>query len=236
MRLRRSFAPETLHGIACFGSGLLAILLVLGSPASDATTYKWVDKQGQVHYSDSPPQDLPYEVVVVPGRPAAQPPTPKPSAAPAPAPAKETPALPATAPAPPDAQATNDASCVDALYQLELLGQRRPVFKLAPDGSRRYLDDDARPAEIGRLQALRDASCSTDPAMRRSQQQRAAVLMIALSPNCAEARDKLASYQDPASRTPDDVIERQLTYVEQYCRDGDRTDLWLGDWIRVRRR
>jgi hypothetical protein len=58
--------------------------------------------------------------------------------------------------------------------------------------------------------------------------------MAALSRQCAEARDKLAAYEDPATHTPDDQIERQRAFVERHCRGGERTDLWLGDWIRGR--
>jgi hypothetical protein len=134
----------------------------------------------------------------------------------------------------PLAAVASDSDCVDALYQVAVLEQQRPVFKQATDGTRRYLDDADRPAELARLRALRDANCSDDPETRESQQQRAEELMAALSRQCAEARDKLAAYEDPATHTPDDQIERQRAFVERHCRGGERTDLWLGDWIRGR--
>jgi len=131
--------------------------------------------------------------------------------------------------------AAQDRACVDALYQITLLNERRPVFKQAADGSRRYIEDAERPAELARLLGVRDQSCSDDPTTRRSQEQGADQLMFAMSPGCAEARDKLANYEDPATHTPDDQIARQRAFVEQHCRGGERIDLWRGDWIRVGR-
>lgn len=221
------------NGTASFRIALLAVLVANVSPVDAATTYKWVDKNGQVHLSDTPPQGVPYEVIVTPSRPA---PTPPPSA----------PATPSQAPQPtpeppktttPDSaleDARRDQACVDALYQVALLTEKRPVFKQAADGTRLYLEDAARPAELKRLQDVRDATCSNDAGTLGSQERRADELMIALSPGCAEARDKLASYEDPATRTPDDVIARERAFVEQNCRGGERTDLWRGDWIRIR--
>jgi spore coat polysaccharide biosynthesis protein SpsF (cytidylyltransferase family) len=92
-----------------------------------------------------------------------------------------------------------------------------------------------RPAELARLQRVCDQACSDDPTTRRSQEQRADQLMIAFSRRCAEARDKLANSEDPATHTPDDQIARQRAFVEQNCRGGERNDLWQGDWIRVGR-
>lgn len=217
------------RGGATVGVALIAGMLAIGTNVGAATTYKWVDRDGQVHLSDTPPQGMPYEVIVTPDRAPAPPPqTPS-------RPAPPTPAAPAppTAPTSPSDEARRDAACVDALYQVELLGQQRPVFRQAPDGTRVYLADADRPAELQRLLRERDANCSDDPAVRAAQQRRSNELMISLSRQCAEARDKLANYEDPDTHTPDDVIERQRARVEQYCRGSERLDLWLGDWIRV---
>jgi hypothetical protein len=213
--------------------GLVALLVGLAIPFAGADTYKWVDKQGQVHYTDSPPAGVPYEVIAAPRVPAAPLPARPPSTA-APAPIFAAPATPAPKAPAVDAAAV-DRACVDALYQITLLNERRPVFKQAADGSRRYIEDAERPAELARLLGLRDQTCSGDAATRRSQDQRADQLMIAMSPGCAEARDKLANYEDPATHTPDDQIMRQRAFVEQKCRGGERSDLWRGDWIRVGR-
>lgn len=213
--------------------GLAAWLAALAVPMAHADTYKWVDKQGQVHYSDTPPVGVHYEVIAAPRAPAAAPAAAAPSTA-TPLPATAEPARPAPSALVVD-DAAGDRACVDALYQITLLNQRQPVFKQAADGSRRYVEDAERPAEIARLQGVRDQNCSDDPTSQRSQAQRAGQLMVAMSPGCAEARDKLANYEDPATHTPDDQIARQRAFVEQNCRGGERIDLWRGDWIRVGR-
>jgi hypothetical protein len=218
-----------------FGRGvvLVALLVGLAIPIAAADTYKWVDKQGQVHYTDTPPAGVPYEVIAVPRAPTAPLPARAPSTS-TPTPAAVAPSEPAPT-APVVDAAAQDRACVDALYQITLLNQRQPVFKQTADGSRRYIEDAERPAELARLQRVRDQACSDDPTTRRSQERRADQLMIAMSPRCAEARDKLANYEDPATHTPDDQIARQRAFVEQNCRGGERIDLWQGDWIRVGR-
>lgn len=215
------------------GVGLIALLVGVATPVADANTYKWVDEQGQVHYTDTPPAGVPYEVITAPRAPAAPPSARAPSTA-MPLAAPAAPASPAPTGPVVDA-AAQDHTCVDALYQITLLNQRQPVFKQFADGSRRYIEDAERPAELARLQQVRDQACSDDPATLESQEQRAGQLMRAMSPRCAEARDQLANYQDPATHTPDDQIARQRAFVEQNCRGGERVDLWRGDWIRVGR-
>jgi hypothetical protein len=58
------------------------------------------------------------------------------------------------------ADADADRRCVEALYELALLEGKYKVYKPAAGDARTYLDDADRPAEIARLQAVRDASCS----------------------------------------------------------------------------
>lgn len=224
-RLRFSAFPQAV--------GLVALLAGLAMPIAGADTYKWVDKQGQVHYTDTPPAGVPYEVIAAPRAPGAPLPARPPSTA-TPPPLSAAPANPAPISPAVDA-AAQDRACVDALYQITLLNERRPVFKQAADGSRRYIEDAERPAELARLLGVRDQACSDDPATRRSQEQGAQQLMFAMSPGCAEARDKLVNYEDPATHTPDSQIERQRAFVEQKCRGGERIDVWRGDWIRVGR-
>lgn len=215
------------------GSVLIAALVAPAIPMAEADTYKWVDKQGQVHFSDTPPVGVDYEVIAPPRAPPAAPRAVAPPKA-APPPSTAVPSRPAP-PAPVVDQVARDRACVDALYQITLLSQRQPVYKQAADGSRRYIEDAERPTELARLEAVRDQNCSEDPATRRSQVQRSGQLMAAMSPRCAEARDQLANYEDPATHTPADQVARQRAFVEQNCSGGERIDLWRGDWIRVGR-
>jgi hypothetical protein len=212
----------------------LSVLLALAlAPCALATTYKWVDEHGQVHYGDTPPAGIVYEIVAPPHQPPAPPPpvampaTVIPEAAvPQQVPAAESVATPG-----PD-----DGKCVDALYQIALLGEKRRIFKLGPNDTRIYIEDRDRPAEIERLARQRDENCSDDQATRMSQQARAAQLMQTLSPDCQSAREKLDDMLSPSTRTPDSEIERQRNYLQQHCPGPGRSDLWMADWMFVRRR
>jgi hypothetical protein len=206
------------------------------APAVAGDLYRWVDAGGQVHYSDTPPAGVPYEVIRAPSHapaaPAEAPPAPPARVGDAaPAPARHEP--------PPAVGAANgparDQLCVDALYQVDLLSQKRRAFRPGPGGTRTYLEDDARPAELERLRRQRDANCSDDPAERGAQERRAAELAVTLSPDCQTSRGKLELMLDPATRTPDSEIERQRTYLRDHCPGEDRSDLWMADWMVVQR-
>lgn len=214
------------------GLSLLAVLAI--APGAVAATYKWVDERGQVHYSDTPPSGVTYEIVPAPHHVPAPPP---PAAAPAPA-VPESAAPPQPAPSAESAvtPAPDDGKCVDALYQIALLSEKRRAFKPGPNDTRIYIEDRDRPAEIERLSRERDTNCSDDQATRMSQQQRAAELMQTLSPDCQSAREKLEMMLDPSTRTPDADIERQRTYLQEHCPGGSRDDLWMADWMVVRHR
>jgi hypothetical protein len=213
---------------------LLALLVLAGiAPAASADVYRWVDASGQVHYSDTPPVGIRYEVVRTPA--SAPAPPPEPSAAPsqgaaptAAAPAQPEPKRAVAAPA-------DDQACVDALYQVALLSEKRRAFRPGPGGTRTYLEDAARPAELERLGRERDANCSDDPETRKSQERRAAELAVTLSPDCQTSRGKLELMLDPHTRTPESEVERQREYLRTHCPGEDRTDLWLADWMVVQR-
>jgi hypothetical protein len=212
----------------------LYVLLALAlAPCALATTYKWVDEHGQVHYADTPPEGIAYEIVAPPHQPPAPPPpvaTPA-TVTPEAAAAQHVPAAePVATPAP------DDGKCVDALYQIALLGEKRRAFRPGPNVTRIYIEDRDRPAEIERLSRERDANCSSDPELRQSQQLRADQLMQTLSPDCQSAREKLEDMLSPSTRTPDSEIERQRIYLQDHCPGPGRSDLWMADWMFVRRR
>lgn len=213
------------------GLSLLAVLAI--APGAVATTYKWVDERGQVHYSDTPPSGVTYEIVPAPHHVPAPPP---PAAAPAPAvAAPAAPPQPAPSTEPAATPAPDDGKCVDALYQIALLSEKRRAFKPGPNDTRIYIEDRDRPAEIERLSRERDTNCSDEQATRMSQQQRAAELMQTLSPDCQSAREKLENMLSPSTRTPDSEIERQRAYLQEHCPGAGRDDLWMADWMFVRR-
>ena len=134
----------------------------------------------------------------------------------------------------PAVDAASDAACVDALYQLEVLRLGTRVFKPGPGDERSYLHDRDRPAEVARLTGLAEQSCSTDPAQRDAQVARASELVVALSPDCAAARERLATLERPDSRSSPATVERQREYVTANCPDLSRSDVWLADRVLTR--
>ncbi len=124
----------------------------------------------------------------------------------------------------------DDARCVDALFQLQVLAGDWKVYRPGPGDDRAYLHDRDRPAEIERLTRERDASCSGDPERLASQQQRARELFQSLSPDCREAREKLRNLQRPTARSAPSDIEKQQAYIAAHCPGADRDDVWLADW------
>jgi hypothetical protein len=214
-------------------SKIAVILLV---PLLLGTTYKWIDPQGQVHFTDStPPAGTAYEVVAPPRSPSApfatQPARAVPQAVPAAAAESPTREAANTAGASPDAM-----RCVDALFQLEVLAGDWKVYKPEPGNGRTYLNDRDRPAEIARLSSERDANCSDEPGVLASQKQRASELFEALSPGCREAREKLQNLQRPTAHSAPSDIEKQKSYIAAHCPDASRDGVWLADWIWVRHR
>jgi len=222
------------------GRWALKFAAILLTPLLLGVTYKWVDPQGQVHFTDSPPPaGTAYEVIATPHSPAVTPSAPTthqpalavPEVVPATA-AESPPRVVAdTAGATPD-----DLRCVDALFQLEVLAGDWKVYKPGPGNDRTYLDDRDRPAEIERLSGERDASCSAVPEVLASQKQRASELFEALSPGCREAREKLQNLQRPTAHSAPSDIEKQKAYVAAHCPDASRDGVWLADWIWVQRR
>ena len=211
--------------------------MILLAPSLLGATYKWVDEQGQVHFTDSPPPaGTAYEVVTATRSSSASQ-----SVQSVPTPGSAvTEAVSAAAAVPPSPEVAvaagasrDDARCVDALFQLEVLGGDWKVYKAGPGDERTYLNDRDRPAEIERLGRERDANCSDDPAVLASQKRRAGALFQALSPGCREAREKLENLQRPTARSAPSDIEKQQAYIAAHCPNLSRDVVWLADWIWV---
>jgi hypothetical protein len=210
---------------------MLAVVLL--APWLLGTTYKWVDEQGQVHFTDSPPPaGTQYEIIETTRSPSVSPPVPA-VPTPAPAPVAESPPLPVADTA---GVSRDDARCVDALYQLEVLAGDWRVYKPGPGNDRTYINDRDRPAEIERLSSERDMNCSDEPDVLGSQKRRANDLFQALSPGCREAREKLQNMQRPTAHSAPSDIEKQQAWIAARCPDVSRDGVWLADWILVRHR
>jgi len=208
------------------------LVLALLVPLLMGATYKWVDARGQAHFTDTPPPvGTAYEVVAAPHAPQAPPP--------APAAVPSVPAAAAEAPprTVPDvaAGARDDARCVNALFQLQVLAGDWKVYKAGPGDERLYLDDRDRPPEIARLSSERDVACSNDPATLASQTARAGDLFQSMSPDCREAREKLQNLKRPTARSAPSDIEKQQAWIAAHCPDVQREGVWLADWRYVQR-
>jgi hypothetical protein len=139
---------------------LCALLCVCG--AAQAVVYKWLDAQGNIHYSDRPPEGdvkiLSIENVYERPRGASSgPASPGPSspggtrpvsssAAPAPAPASQGDAN--------DAPKPNADGCRQAKERLDSVTRNRRVFKEGANGERIYLSD--QELQATRLDAQKD--------------------------------------------------------------------------------
>jgi len=196
-------------------------------PLAAGTTYRWIDRQGQVHYTDTRrrPHCLrgrrraacaAFRRAIASTRGAA-----------GPARCGVAPGCSEVA-----VDARDDGRCVDALYQLQVLAGQWRVYKPGPGDDRTYLHDRDRPAEIGRLIRERDGNCSEDPATLDSQRRRADELFQALSPECREAREKLQNMLRPTPAPPRRISRTSRRSSRRAARtsaakaSGSRTGSW----------
>jgi hypothetical protein len=82
---------------------------------------------------------------------------------------------------------------------------------------------------------LKDEYCETGRSATEEQMERAHELRIVLSPRCTAARKTLEQMQQTGADPSDEKQEDYRAYVEAYCPSLDSDDMWLGDWIIVRR-
>ncbi|MBK6452974.1 MAG: DUF4124 domain-containing protein [Proteobacteria bacterium] len=214
-----------------------AILLV---PLLLGATYKWVDPQGQVHFTDSPPPaGTAYEVVAPPHSPsgpssATLPPHPTRAALKPPRqqlPNHRHATLPRLQWRPPTMPAVSTRCSA-----LEVLAGDWKFTSRGPVTTGPTWTIVIGPAEVARLSVERDANCSDEPEALASQQRRAHELFEALSPCCREAREKLQNLQRPTAHSAPSDIEKQRSYIAAHCPDVSRDGVWLADWIWVRHR
>jgi hypothetical protein len=147
----------------------IAILLALSSFSTYAVTYKWVDAEGKLHITDTPPPpSVKAEKVRTPhttgGIPAAS--------APAPAPTiyeraadlnKEKQAREEAAKKAADEKALADAkqnNCEAARTQLSSLQNAPRIATYDDKGERSFMDDDARQRKIQEAQDAVSKSCN----------------------------------------------------------------------------
>ena len=128
------------------------------------------------------------------------------------------------------AAAPGALTCVAALEQVLTLKTAAPVYQEGAGDERHFINDSERPAELARLDKIIAGSCSRDREARAAQEADAQRLHVALSPQCAVARDELAAMQQAGSRVPRDVVAAKRQLVESRCPTVDTAGRWLVQW------
>jgi hypothetical protein len=225
-------------------SKLLPLLYVMVAAIALAQVYKWVDEKGNVHFGDQPPDAAGVEQLTLPEGPSQE----------------EIESAQERLRATLESRKARDKAredrqrearseayaddlredarfnrCVEARYQVLILGEHVRVFKLQRDWTRRYLENADRPAELARLRKVVDELCETDSVSVKNQDQRIREIDQALSIRCIAARERLHQGEDPAAG----IDKRQLIEAEEYvasnCPERKMHDLWIRDWIFVQR-
>ena len=203
----------------------------------DAEVYKWVDEEGNVHYSDQPPLDAESERVQLDyttgsnGDPseALQRVLEQPETA-AERRSEERQAASAGKEAERAARVAQDQRCLETRMQLAVLQEQLPVYRdeegkfrarwrLRPDtyqGERKYLDDAARASEIERTQQHIRVNCQHPD---DTQAQTLARTQWLRSEDCATARVELKELEMPSARTVTQELEEKREEVKRYCED-----------------
>lgn len=225
-------------------SKLLVVMSVLFSSYALAEVYKWVDEDGITHYADCPPTDCVFEELELPEGPTEEEVEAAKEKFGKTLEARKAREAAAKAKRASDTQkeqqqeqlrAERLKKCSEAIYQLELLNQKRRVFKQQADGSRLYLENKDRPGEISQISALRDQFCSNDSNEQREQMELAHELGLALSRRCMATRESLEKLRQSGADPTEEKFKRYAEYVEAFCPAIESDGLWLGDWIIIRK-
>jgi hypothetical protein len=210
------------------------VLLLAGSlVAADSEVYKWVDEEGNVHYSDTPPEDVESEEVEIDVAPAAGDDSTErlleraeQSRARL---AEEREERAAALEAEKSQRAINSQRCTYARQQLISLQQKLPVYRDETgkfrtlsqydvyEGERDYLDDRQRAAEVLRVQKDIERYCER-PGDRG--EQFVAAWDRRMSKRCEAARARLAA-TEADRHSPRQELEDAKAEVELYCKDED---------------
>lgn len=212
---------------------LVALLFVAGA------VYKWVDKEGKVHYSDKPPPGQETQVVTVaPGPTAEQQMHAERRLQALKESAQATAAAAAGEAARTQQQSTErsqmvEASlavqvCADARVQRMTLDLQMPIYRRGRGGEREYLADADRPAEKKRMDEVIAEFCGEDPAARAAQQRRFLELSLGRRPACVELRDALDELRaKPAHESAEQVQQLTERFNTYRCYPVPIEQVWL---------
>jgi hypothetical protein len=183
--------------------------LLLG-PAAFGQVYRWTDADGVIHLSSSkPPPGVQAERIELPGSKKRSS-TPSSSARSSSSASSRGGAGPAIPP----------ASAAQVAEREELLGRLRTrecVIALEALDRKTGGAEPTSAAEIRRLQQTAELNCSQDPVRRRQQEEMAARLRVANSPQCVEARNRLADMMAPGASPPREQLKSQQAFVDEHC-------------------
>lgn len=219
------------------------ILLALIGAFALAQVYKWVDEQGNIHFGDKPPEKDNVEELVLPEGPSPE----------------ELKAAEEELRAKLESRKSRDQiqeeqeresrskgyaedlmaeerfnQCVEARHQVMVLERRGRAFKLRPDWTRSYLENEDRPVEIARLEKLVDDNCDTDTKSVQEQDVHLLELIKALNIRCITAWETLHKSNDPAADIANQKVEEAQEYIDEKCPSTEIHNLWIADWIFVR--
>lgn len=215
----------------CLLDALLVVTCMLTSAPALAQIYKWVDDRGVTQYSSMPPPGVDAQRLHDAPAPAA----PEAEAARERSrklieEARRTGAErrrlegledQERATRARDASASAEA-CGDARQQLALLEGGGPAFRRDETGSRVYLEDHLRDAEIARLRAAVEHLCANVDPQEANRQTGRLEWQRRLGELCVQRLEQLHELERPELRASKADIERARTAVDQACGPGAR--------------
>jgi hypothetical protein len=210
---------------------LVALLFAIGA------VYKWVDKEGKVHYSDKPPPGQTAEAVTVAPGPTAE----QQRQAQARLQALQESSQRETATRETERAQQQSAQrsevleaalavqvCADAMAQRMTLDLQMPIYRRGGGSKRVYLADADRPAEKQRLDETIATFCSDDPAARAAQERRSLELSLGRRPVCVELRDALDELKARPARESAEQVRRLTERLDTYrCYPVPIEQVWL---------
>jgi broad specificity phosphatase PhoE len=219
--------------LATLVAGLVAATLTIGA------IYKWTDKEGKVHYSDTPPPGEHQVVTVAPGpTPEQQEQSRQRAQAIAESLQRERAAPPGAATSSQPREATTldpthaVRACANAMVQRLTLDLQTPVYRRSGPGDFQYLADADRPAEKARLEEDISKWCSDDPAQSAAVRQRFLELSLGRRPRCIELRDELQDRVLRGETSASEGVQLAVARLRQFnCGDDVPIDgVWLAKW------
>lgn len=216
---------------------LLITLFTLLGPFAFADIYKWVDKDGKVHFGDKPPQGMESERMQV--EPSAVPVQPdegelrrrrllEQAEKDAARRIEAQRARAAAEQAEKEEHLAQEQRCLEARKQLAVLQEQLPVYRDEEgkfrakwlhdtyQGERKYLDDAIRTSEIKRARQKIATNCQRPD---DAEEQELARKQWIRGEWCAAARADLEALERPGARTPRQTLEEKRQEVERYCNE-----------------